>query len=41
MSVDGTMAGGRGDKRRTALLLAAVAFAFFSAIVVKIWLVGR
>ena len=41
MSGEGTMAGGRGDKRRTALLLAALAVAFFAAIVVKTWLVGR
>ena len=35
------MAGSRGDKRRTALMLAAVALAFFAAVVVKTWLVGR
>jgi hypothetical protein len=35
------MAGRQDDKRRTGLLLAFVALAFFAAIMVKTWLAGR
>ena len=39
MSGLGAVAG--GNKRKTGLLLAALALAFFAAIIVKTWLVGR
>jgi hypothetical protein len=34
-----TMGGGKTDNRKTALILAVVALAFFLAIVLKYWLV--
>ena len=40
MSVQGST-GLRGEKRRTGLLLAAIALTFFAAIMVKTWLLGR
>jgi hypothetical protein len=34
------MAGRQGNKHRTAILLGALALAFFAAIMLKTWLVG-
>lgn len=39
--VSGAGAVAGGDKRRTGLLMAALALAFFAAIILKTWLQGR
>jgi hypothetical protein len=39
--MSGVRAMAGGDKRRSGVLLAALALAFFAAILLKTWLVGR